>query len=76
LPDTNTQFGETKSPYLPLKLKFLGGEKKVLEVQAKEIQKQTNQEQLIRDKLSIIHLLMKFAEESEENLNLNHTLDN
>jgi len=76
LPDTNTQFGEVKSPYLPLKLKFLSGEKKVLDEQAKEEQKQTNQEELTERKLSIVHSLMEFADNTEDNLNLNYTLDN
>jgi chromosome segregation ATPase len=76
LPDTNTAFGETKSPYLPLKLKYLAGEKKVLEAQTKEVQKQTNQEQLTQDKLSIVHSLINFANHTEESLNLNLTLDN
>ena len=42
LPNPNLDFGETKSPYLPLKVKFLAGEQKVLLKQQEELKKQTN----------------------------------
>jgi len=75
LPDPNTAFGETKSPYLPLKLKFLQGEQKILEQQAKERAKQTNQAEIQANKQSILVSLEEFAQE-EDDLNLNYTLDN
>jgi hypothetical protein len=70
-------FGSVKSPYLPLKLKFLSGEKKVLEEQAKASQKQINQVEMEKNKRSIIGSLMDFAgRRGGEGLNLNYTLDN
>ncbi|CAJ0836763.1 8501_t:CDS:10 [Entrophospora sp. SA101] len=54
IPDPNTQFGETKSPYLPLKLKFLQGEQKALEQEAKARQKETDQEEIAENKRSIL----------------------
>jgi len=73
LPDPNTAFGETKSPYLPLKLQFLHGEQKILEQQAKEQAKQTNQAEIQANKQSILVSLEEFAQE-EDDLNLNYTL--
>ncbi|RHZ37565.1 hypothetical protein [endosymbiont GvMRE of Glomus versiforme] len=75
IPDPNTAFGETKSPYLPLKTKFLQGEQKILKKQQEEKEKQANQEQIQADKLSIITSLLKWYKETDET-QFNLTLDN
>ncbi|CAH1760040.1 1608_t:CDS:10 [Entrophospora sp. SA101] len=70
IPDPNTQFGETKSPYLPLKLKFLQGEQKALEQEAKARQKETDQEEIAENKRSILKRLMVDKEISSSPLAL------
>ncbi|CAJ0748967.1 12477_t:CDS:2 [Entrophospora sp. SA101] len=62
LPNPNLDFGEVKSPYLPLKIKLLAGEQKALEKQAEIKQKQLNQQQIEENKQSIILSLAEFAE--------------
>ena len=58
IPNPHTDFGETKSPYLPLKTKFLEGEQKTLLTQLKEQQKQANQQEVINKKLATLNNLL------------------
>jgi len=78
IPNPHTDFGETKSPYLPLKTKFLEGEQKTLRKLKEEQEKKTSKEEIRQSKLSILRSLMIFAEEEmEENYlkDFNYSLD-
>jgi hypothetical protein len=75
IPDPHTAFGTAKSSYLPLKEKFLRGEQKALLASAKRIEKELNEEDLQKNKLSILNSLINYAQQTEENLNLNLSLD-
>jgi len=77
VPNPNLDFGETKSPYLPLKVKFLEGEQKILREQAKVRERVLREEEIQEQKFSIIRSLLTLAQKREEgqSLNINLPLD-
>src|SRR6185369_17548293 len=74
LPNPNLDFGEAKSPYLPLKIKLLEGEQKTLQKQQELQTKQIRQEEVEKNKQSIILSLVEFAEETKQEDEELHTL--
>jgi hypothetical protein len=74
LPNPNLDFGETKSPYLPLKIKFLEGEQKTLREQVKLKEKQIREEEIKEQKFSIIRSLLTLAQKRKEGQSLNISL--
>jgi len=74
LPNPNLDFGETKSPYPPLKIKFMEGEQKILREQAKVQERKLREEEIQEQKLSIIHSLLNLVQKRKEGQSLNISL--
>ncbi|KLL05415.1 MAG: hypothetical protein MRERV_1c103 [Mycoplasmataceae bacterium RV_VA103A] len=73
IPNPNLDFGEVKSPYLPLKIKFLQGEQKKLRKEREAQEKQLRAEEILANKQSIITSLLEWygnQDETQFNLNL------
>jgi hypothetical protein len=66
LPNPNLDFGETTSPYLPLKLKFLLSEQKVLQKEAELAKKEQREEEIEEKKAAIFEALEKFFREKHQ----------
>jgi hypothetical protein len=77
IPNPHLAFGTPKSSYLPLKEKFLKGEQKALRKLRDIQEKKLSEEQIRKNKLSIIKSLMQFAKLKEltnQTLNVNYSL--
>ncbi|CAI2178382.1 2464_t:CDS:10 [Funneliformis geosporum] len=61
IPDPHTQFGKSKSSYLPLKEKFLQGEQRIIRAKAETRQKKLAEKKIKENKLSILRSLWKVA---------------
>ncbi|CAI2195705.1 7506_t:CDS:2, partial [Funneliformis geosporum] len=68
IPDPHTQFGKSKSSYLPLKEKFLKGEQRIIRAKAETRQKKLAEKKIKENKLSILRSLWKVANREEEDL--------
>ncbi|CAG8470745.1 8142_t:CDS:2, partial [Racocetra fulgida] len=76
IPNPNLDFGEVKSPYLPLKLKFLTGEQKILRKEREAQEKQLRAEEILANKQSIITSLLDQGTEKEAVRKVIKTLSN
>ena len=77
IPNPHTDFGKVPNPYLTLKTKFLEGEQKTLREEAKVKEKQTKEEEIQEQKLSIIRsLLALFSGVKDKDLNISLSLGN
>ena len=77
IPNPHTDFGQVPHPYLTLKTKFLEGEQKTLQEQAKERELTFRKEEIQEQKISIIRSLLTLAQKRQEgqSLNINFPLD-